>query len=44
MHDIASLRATTIESKTNFLAAASGDTRVMAECTMFRKGKSTMVW
>ena len=35
---------TTIESKTNFFAAASQDTVVTAECTPFHKGTSTMVW
>ncbi|MBV8633497.1 MAG: PaaI family thioesterase [Burkholderiaceae bacterium] len=37
-------RTTTIESKTNFFAAAAVDTLVTAECTPFHKGKSTMVW
>ena len=37
-------RTTTIESKTNFFAAAPQDTVVTAECTPFHKGKSTMVW
>ncbi len=37
-------RTTTIESKTNFFAAAPADTTVTAECTPFHKGKSTMVW
>ncbi|HEX7641739.1 MAG TPA: PaaI family thioesterase [Burkholderiaceae bacterium] len=37
-------RTTTIESKTNFFAAAAVDTVVTAECTPFHKGKSTMVW
>ncbi len=37
-------RTTTIESKTNFFAAAPVDTVVTAECTPFHKGKSTMVW
>ncbi|MBV8667035.1 MAG: PaaI family thioesterase [Burkholderiaceae bacterium] len=35
---------TTIESKTNFFAAAAQDTTVTAECTPFHKGRSTMVW
>ncbi|HEX8956374.1 MAG TPA: PaaI family thioesterase [Burkholderiaceae bacterium] len=38
------MRTTTIESKTNFFAAAAVDTVVTAECTPFHKGKSTMVW
>lgn len=37
-------RTTTIESKTNFFAAAPAGTVVSAECTPFHKGKSTMVW
>ena len=37
-------RTTTIESKTNFFAAAPSGTIVTAECTPFHKGKSTMVW
>jgi len=37
-------RTTTIESKTNFFAAAAVGTTVTAECTPFHKGKSTMVW
>lgn len=37
-------RTTTIESKTNFFAAAPVETIVTAECTPFHKGKSTMVW
>lgn len=38
------MRTTTIESKTNFFAAAPAGTTVAAECTPFHKGKSTMVW
>jgi len=37
-------RTTTIESKTNFLGAASVGTRVIAECTPLHRGKTTMVW
>ena len=37
-------RTTTIESKTNFLRAASEGTRITAECTAFHRGKTTMVW
>jgi len=40
----AGARTTTIESKTNFLAAAPVNTRVRAECTPVHRGKSTMVW
>ena len=37
-------RTTTVESKTNFLAAArTGDT-VVAECAPVHRGKQTMVW
>jgi 1,4-dihydroxy-2-naphthoyl-CoA hydrolase len=35
---------TTIESKTNFLAAAPVGTKVLAECTPLHRGKRTMVW
>jgi uncharacterized protein (TIGR00369 family) len=37
-------RTTTIESKTNFLAAAATGTRVTAECTPVHRGRTTMVW
>ena len=35
---------TTIESKTNFLRAAPEGTRIIAECTAFHRGRTTMVW
>jgi len=35
---------TTIESKTNFLAAAPQGERVQGECTPLHRGGSTMVW
>jgi uncharacterized protein (TIGR00369 family) len=35
---------TTIESKTNFLAAAPAGTTVRAECTPIHRGKRTQVW
>jgi uncharacterized protein (TIGR00369 family) len=35
---------TTLESKTNFLAAASEGTTVFGECTALHRGKRTMVW
>ena len=35
---------TTLESKTNFLAAASEGTTVFGECTALHCGKRTMVW
>ncbi len=35
---------TTIESKTNFLAAAPVGTKVIGECVALHRGKSTMVW
>lgn len=35
---------TTIESKTNFLAAAQVGTTVTAECTPVHRGRRTMVW
>ena len=35
---------TTIESKTNFLAAAPSGSTVIAECTPIHRGKRTMVW
>jgi len=37
-------RTTTIESKTNFLAAAPVNTRVTGESTPVHRGKTTMVW
>jgi uncharacterized protein (TIGR00369 family) len=37
-------RTTTIESKTNFLAAAATGTQVTAECTPVHRGRTTMVW
>jgi uncharacterized protein (TIGR00369 family) len=35
---------TTIESKTNFLAAGREGTTVVAECTPLHRGRRTMVW
>jgi uncharacterized protein (TIGR00369 family) len=35
---------TTIESKTNFLAAGKGDTTIEGECTLLHRGRRTMVW
>src|SRR5437867_11269314 len=35
---------TTIESKTNFLAAARTGTTISAECVPLHRGKQTMVW
>ncbi len=35
---------TTLESKTNFLAAGSEGTTVFGECTALHRGKRTMVW
>ena len=35
---------TTIESKTNFLAAAPVGSTVTAECVAIHRGRSTMVW
>jgi 1,4-dihydroxy-2-naphthoyl-CoA hydrolase len=35
---------TTIESKTNFIAAAPVGTKVIGECLPLHRGKSTMVW
>ena len=35
---------TTIESKTNFFAAAPVGTKVTGECVPLHRGKSTMVW
>ena len=37
-------RTTTIESKTNFLGAASVNTRITAESTPLHRGKTTQVW
>lgn len=37
-------RTTTLESKTNFLAAAALDSMVLAECTPLHRGKTTGVW
>ncbi len=37
-------RTTTIESKTNFLAAAPLGTRVTGEATPLHRGRRTMVW
>jgi 1,4-dihydroxy-2-naphthoyl-CoA hydrolase len=37
-------RTTTLESKTNFLGAVRVGERVIAECTPFHRGKTTMVW
>lgn len=37
-------RTTTIESKTNFLAAAPVGTRVAGEATPVHRGRTTMVW
>jgi uncharacterized protein (TIGR00369 family) len=35
---------TTIESKTNFIAAAPAGTTVLGECTPIHRGRRTMVW
>ncbi len=35
---------TTIESKTNFLAAAQAGTKISAETTPVHKGRTTIVW
>ena len=35
---------TTIESKTNFFAAAPVGTKITGECAPLHRGKSTMVW
>jgi len=35
---------TTIESKTNFLAAARSGTSIFGECTPLHRGRRTMVW
>jgi len=40
----ADARTTTIESKTNFLAAAASGTHVTADCTPIHRGRTTMVW
>ncbi len=37
-------RTTTIESKTNFLAAAVEGSKISAETTPVHKGRTTMVW
>lgn len=37
-------RTTTIESKTNFLGAASVNTTITGESTPLHRGKTTMVW
>ena len=37
-------QTTTIESKTNFFAAATTGSRLIAECTPLHRGRSTMVW
>jgi uncharacterized protein (TIGR00369 family) len=37
-------RTTTIESKTNFLAAAASGTRITGDCTPVHRGRTTMVW
>src|SRR5215210_835308 len=37
-------RTTTIESKTNFLSAATAGTHVFGECTPIHRGRTTMVW
>lgn len=37
-------RTTTIESKTNFLAAAASGTHVTGECIPIHRGRTTMVW
>ena len=37
-------RTTTIESKTNFVAAAPAGTRVTGEATPVHRGRTTMVW
>jgi uncharacterized protein (TIGR00369 family) len=40
----AGARTTTIESKTNFMAAAPVDTRVTAESVPLHRGRTTQVW
>jgi 1,4-dihydroxy-2-naphthoyl-CoA hydrolase len=37
-------RTTTIESKTNFLGAASLGARILGESTPIHRGRTTMVW
>ena len=37
-------RTTTVESKTNFLGAMPVGTRIIGECTLLHRGKTTMVW
>jgi 1,4-dihydroxy-2-naphthoyl-CoA hydrolase len=38
------MRTTTIESKTNFFAAAKLGSTVTGECTALHKGRTTMTW
>ena len=40
----AGAHTTTIESKTNFLAAAPVGSRIVGEATPLHRGKTTMVW
>jgi 1,4-dihydroxy-2-naphthoyl-CoA hydrolase len=40
----AGARTTTIESKTNFLAAAPVGSRLLGETTPLHRGRTTMVW
>ncbi len=35
---------TTIESKTNFISAAPGGSKLIGECTPIHRGKQTQVW
>jgi 1,4-dihydroxy-2-naphthoyl-CoA hydrolase len=42
--NLAGAATTTIESKTNFLAAAASGTTIFGECTALHRGKRTMVW
>lgn len=37
-------RTTTLESKTNFIAAAPAGAKVIGECTPLHRGRRTMVW
>jgi len=37
-------KTTTIESKTNFLKAATMNSRIAGECTPLHRGSRTMVW
>lgn len=39
-----STRTTTVESKSNFFAAAKVGTAIVAECTALHKGRTTMTW